>query len=164
MASRDAVRKSEMPKSSATSAETKGQRPRRGRLLVVEDSESSRAMVCDHLREENFDFDEAENGAVAVERARAPSYDLTLMDMMRPMMDGYEAIRRIRQLEESHNHARTPIIAFTGSSFEADVQRALDCGANLHVSKPVKKEALVEAIQSLIRRDGAGAASGKHSV
>ena len=153
-----------MPKSSATSAETKEQPPRRGRLLVVEDSESSRAMVCDHLREENFEFDEAENGAVAVERARATRYDLILMDMMMPMMDGYEAIRRIRQLEESHNLARTPIIAFTGSSFEEDVQRALGSGANLHVSKPVKKEALVEAIQSLIRRDVAGAASGKHSV
>ncbi len=90
----------------------------RGRLLVVEDSESSRAMVCGHLREENFDFEEAENGAIAVERARATRYDLILMDINMPMMDGYEAIRRIRQWEESHGLVRTPIIAFTGSSFE----------------------------------------------
>jgi CheY-like chemotaxis protein len=160
----DVVRKSETRKTSATSAETREQPARRARLLVVEDSESSRAMVCDHLREENFEFEEAENGAIAVERARATRYDLILMDIMMPMMDGYEAIRRIRQWEESHGFARTPIIAFTGSSFEEDVQRALASGANLHVSKPIRKEALVEAIQSLIRRDIAGAASGKHSV
>jgi len=159
----DAVKKS-TEKPSATPAETKEQPTRRGRLLVVEDSESSRAMVCDHLRDEHFDFDEAENGAVAVERARTTRYELILMDIMMPMMDGYEAIRRIRQSEESHGLERTPIIAFTGSSFEEDIQRALDSGANLHISKPVKKEALMEAIKSLIRHEFAETGSRKHST
>jgi CheY-like chemotaxis protein len=144
--------------------EAKGQPVRRGRLLVVEDSESSRTMICDHLREEHFDFDEAENGAIAVERARATHYDLILMDIMMPMMDGYEAIQRIRQWEESHGLVRAPIIAFTGSAFDEDIQRALDSGADLHVGKPVKKEALMDAIKSLIQNDGAGAGSRGNSA
>src|ERR1700692_4744844 len=111
----------------------------RGRLLIVDDSESCRAMICEHLRQDQFEFDEAENGAVAVEKARAAGFDLILMDIQMPMMDGYEAMRRIRLWEEGRGLARTPIIAFTASSFEEDVQRAVECGAHLHVAKPVKK-------------------------
>jgi CheY-like chemotaxis protein len=136
----------------------------RGRLLVVEDSESSRAMICEHLREERFDYVEAENGAVAVDRIRAMRFDLVLMDIRMPMMDGYEAIRRIRQWEESHGIERTPIIAFTASSFDEDVRRALDSGADLHVAKPVKKEILAEAIRSLIRSDAEAIRARKHSA
>lgn len=157
------MKKSIIGKSSEAPADANGQPSRRGRLLVVEDSESSRAMVCDHLREQNFDFEEAENGAIAVERARATRYDLILMDINMPMMDGYEAIRRIRQWEESHGLVRTPIIAFTGSSFEEDVQRAMDSGADLHVSKPVHKDALASAIKSLIPVDAEGAIARKHT-
>ena len=75
-----------------------------------------------------------------------------------PMMDGYEAMRRIRQWEQARGLARTPIIAFTASSFEEDVQLAIQNGADLHVAKPVKKEALAAAIKSLIRVDAAMAA------
>ena len=134
---------------------------------MVEDSESSRAMICSHLRGEHFDYDEAENGAIAVEKLEATRFDLILMDIKMPMMDGYEAIRRIRQWEQAHGMARTPIIAFTASSFEDDVQQAIDSGADLHVSKPVKKDALAAAIKSLIRtRRGAnpeGASARKHT-
>src|ERR1700680_2156244 len=132
-------------------ADANGKSVRRVRLLIVDDSESSRVMICDHLRQEQFDYDEAENGAVAVEKAKSTPFDLILMDIKMPMMDGYEAMRRIRQLEETRGLARTPIIAFTASSFEEDVQRAIESGADLHVSKPVKKDALAAAIKSLIR-------------
>jgi len=155
------AKKSNVGKSAT--ADGKGQAPR-GRLLVVEDSESSRAMIGEHLAEENFAHDEAENGAVAVERVRTTRYDLILMDIMMPMMDGYEAMRRIRQWEEAHNLARTPIIAFTGSAFDEDIQRALDAGADLHIRKPVKKEALADAIKRLIRPESAAASARKHSA
>jgi CheY-like chemotaxis protein len=59
---------------------------------------------------------------------------------------------------------RAPIIAFTGSAFDEDIQRALDSGADLHVGKPVKKEALMDAIKSLIRYEVAGAGSRKNSA
>jgi len=130
-----------------------GKPPRRARLLVVEDSESSRAAICDHLRDEHFDFEEAENGGIGVEKFKASNFDLVLMDIRMPMMDGYEAIRRIRQWEEAHRRLRTPIIAFTASSFEEDVARALESGADLHVAKPVKRDALAAAIRSLVRLD-----------
>ena len=98
------------------------------------------------MREENFDFDEADNGAIAVEKVKSNRYNLILMDIKMPMMDGYEAMRRIRQWRNVRL-ARTPIIAFTASSFEEDVQAAIDNGADLHVAKPVKKDALAAAIK-----------------
>ena len=147
------MKKPKARKSAAAAADANGKSARRRRLLVVEDSESSRVMICDHLRQEQFDYDEAENGAVAFEKAKAARFDLILMDIKMPMMDGYEAMRRIRQWEQAGSLARTPIIAFTASSFEEDVQRAIDSGADLHVSKPVKKESLAAAIKSLIRGD-----------
>lgn len=122
----------------------------RARLLIVDDSESSRVMICHHLHEESYDYDEAENGAIAVEKVKAEAFDLILMDIKMPMMDGYEAIRRIRQWEQDRGLRRTAIIAFTASSFAEDVQLAMASGADLHVAKPVKKEALAAAILSLI--------------
>jgi CheY-like chemotaxis protein len=133
----------------------------RGRLLIVEDSESSRAMICHHLGSEQFEYDEAENGAIAVEKAKIVRFDLILMDIQMPMMDGYEAIRRIRQWEQTRGLTRTPIIAFTASSFEEDVQKAIQSGADLHVSKPVKREALAAAIESLLQLDEHGSVLGK---
>ena len=142
-------------------ADADGKSPRRARLLMVEDSESSRAAIGEHLRDEQFDFEEAENGAVAVEKFKAARFDLVLMDIRMPMMDGYEAMRRIREWEKSHGLARTPIIAFTASSFEEDVQRAVESGADLHVAKPVKRDALAEAIRSLLRLDAEATAPGR---
>jgi len=122
-------------------------------------------MICSHLREEHFDYDEADNGAIAVEKAKAARFDLILMDINMPMMDGYEAMRRIRQWEQARGLTRTPIIAFTASSFEEDVQQAIKNGADLHVSKPVKKEALAAAIKSLIRSDAEpGSVPRKHTA
>jgi CheY-like chemotaxis protein len=148
------LKKLEAAKSATAPAEILSQSGQRGRLLIVEDSESSRAMICSHLREENFDFDEADNGAIAVEKVKLNRYNLILMDIKMPMMDGYEAMRRIRQWEESRGLMRTPIIAFTASSFEEDVQAAIDNGADLHVAKPVKKDALAAAIKSLALGEG----------
>jgi CheY-like chemotaxis protein len=133
------------------SANTNREPPHRGRLLIVDDSESARSMICRHMEQEQFDYAEAENGAIAVEKARSTRFDLILMDIQMPMMDGHEAMRRIRQWEENHGLVRTPIIAFTASSFEEDVQRAIENGADLHVCKPVRKDALAAAIKTLLR-------------
>jgi len=145
------VKKSSTEKSAALQADAHGKSPRRVRLLVVEDSESSRSAICEHLREEQFDFEEAENGAVALEKFKAARFDLILMDIRMPMMDGYEAMRRIREWEEASALTRTPILAFSASSFEEDIKRSMDCGADLHVAKPVKKDALAAAIRGQLR-------------
>ena len=144
------MKKNRTTQAAATGAETNEKAGHRPRLLIVDDSESSRAAICDHVSQEQFDYDEAENGAVAVEKVKTTRYHLILMDIRMPMMDGYEATRRIRQWEESRGLTRTPIIAFTASSFEEDVQKAIASGADLHVAKPVKRDALASAIKSLI--------------
>jgi hypothetical protein len=128
------------------------------RVLVVDDSPVSRTMISAHMKEEQFEPEEAENGVVAIEKISANRYDLILMDIQMPVMDGYQAIRAIREREKANGLKPIPIIAFTASSFEEDVRRALDCGADMHVSKPVRKEALAEAIKGLIRFDSAGSA------
>jgi CheY-like chemotaxis protein len=159
------VKKSSTGEAAAVAADANGKSPHHMRLLVVEDSDSSRVAICEHLRQEQFDFDEAENGAIAVEKFKTKRYDLILMDIRMPKMDGYEAMRRIRQWEESGGLNRTPIIAFSASSFEEDIKRAIDSGADLHVAKPVKKEALAAAIRSQLHLDAEpDIAGGKHSA
>src|SRR5580692_9035184 len=128
------------------------------RVLVVDDSAVSRSMISAHMKEEQFEAEEAENGAIAIEKIGATQFDLILMDIQMPVMDGYQAIRAIREREKAKGLHSIPIIAFTASSFEDDVRRALDSGADMHVSKPVKKAALADAIKSLIRFDSVGSA------
>src|SRR5260370_40520344 len=88
------------------------------------------------------------------------SYDLVLMDIQMPVLDGYSAVRMIRQWEAANQRRRTPIIALTASALESDVQRAHQVGCDLHVSKPVKKSTLLQAIATVVEegeRDDAGA-------
>jgi CheY-like chemotaxis protein len=134
------------------------------RVLVVDDSPVSRTMISAHMKDEQFEAEEAENGAIAIEKIGATRYDLILMDIQMPVMDGYQAIRAIRAREKANGLEPTPIIAFTGSSYEEDVRRALDSGADMHVSKPVRKAALADAIKSLIRFDSAGTASRRNQA
>ena len=158
------VKESRMTKSVAAPADADGKSARRSRLLMVEDSESSRAAIGEHLRDEQFDLEEAENGAVAIDKFQAARFDLILMDIRMPVMDGYEAIQRIREWEKSHGLARTPIIAFTASSLEEDVQHAVESGADLHIAKPVTRDALAQAIRSLLHLESEASARGKSAV
>ncbi len=73
------------------------------------------------------------------------------MDIQMPVMDGLEAMRLIRQRERQDGAERTPIIALTASALENDVRDSLDAGADLHVSKPVKKATLLAAIESVVQ-------------
>ena len=77
-------------------------------------------------------------------------YSAILMDMMMPEMDGLEATKRIRK--SSKKDAKSiPIIALTANAFDEDVQRSLQAGLNAHLSKPVKPEAVFEALETLIK-------------
>ena len=123
------------------------------KLLLVEDNEMNREIATEILEECGVILDTAEDGTVAVDimrSARPGQYDLILMDIQMPLMDGYEATRRIRALEDPAI-ANIPIIAMTANAFEEDRQAALQAGMNEHVAKPVDVPKLKAAIAGLVK-------------
>jgi CheY-like chemotaxis protein len=84
---------------------------------------------------------------VGVEKFQAGQYDLVFMDIQMPVMDGYEAIRLIRRWEKEQQRHATPVIALTGHTDAADIEKAQAAGFTAHLTKPLKKAALLEAIQ-----------------
>ena len=121
------------------------------RLLLVEDNELNREIALEILGEYGFQIDSAENGVQAVEKVTASKpgdYDLVLMDIQMPLMDGYEATRRIRALEDPAL-AGIPILAMTANAFDEDRKAAMDCGMNGFLSKPIQIEELIHTLQSV---------------
>ena len=117
------------------------------RILVVDDSEDNRLLVAAYLQDLPCRQEFAEDGRIALDKFCSGSYDLVLMDLQMPVLDGYEAIRRMRGWEEEQGRAITPIIALTASALEADLQRALDAGATAWVRKPVRMLTLLDAVR-----------------
>jgi two-component system sensor histidine kinase/response regulator len=118
------------------------------RVLLAEDSPDNRMVISAFLRREPYEVDFAENGEVAVDRFRSQAYDLVLMDIQMPKMDGLTATRSIRQWEADHTMGHTPIIALTASVLEDDVRAALAAGCDQHLGKPIKKLNLLEAMRN----------------
>ena len=122
------------------------------RVLLVEDNELNREIAVEILHEYGFLVDTAENGAIAVDKVRsspADRYDLVLMDIQMPVMDGYTATRRIRALNDPAR-AAVPIVAMTANVFEEERKRAFDCGMNAFLSKPLVIDALIAALQDIL--------------
>lgn len=109
------------------------------RILVVEDNAINQDVAKEFLRPGRFFIDIANDGVEAVEKVAINSYDLVLMDIHMPNMDGYEATRRIR---ETLSKEALPIIAMTANVYASDIQKALDSGMNAHIGKPVQSEIL----------------------
>jgi PAS domain S-box-containing protein len=109
------------------------------RLLLAEDVPLNRHVMTDLLAEIGLTADMAEDGLQAVDIAAQNPYDLILMDMQMPLMDGLDATRAIRRLP---GHAETPIVALTANAFDEDRQRCLDAGMNDHLAKPIEADDL----------------------
>ena len=121
-------------------------------ILLVEDNELNREIAQEILREYGFRVDPAENGAVAVEKvstAAPGSYDLVLMDIQMPVMDGYTATRQIRALENPAL-AGVPILAMTANAFDEDRRRAMESGMNGFLSKPIVIGDLVQELHKIL--------------
>lgn len=112
-----------------------------GRVLLVEDNEINQEVAGEMLRQIGVDFEVAENGQVAVDKAKAQKFDLILMDIQMPVMDGYQACRAIREFNPT-----IPIIALTAAAMVEDKNKALSAGMNDHLAKPLDSEALYRVL------------------
>jgi two-component system, sensor histidine kinase and response regulator len=122
------------------------------RILVAEDSPDSRLLISAFLRQTRCQIDFAENGQIAVEKFTRNRYDLVLMDMQMPVMDGYAATRAIRAWELEHRVPRTNVLALTASALDEAVAKATEAECDAHIAKPIKKATLLAVIRQYARR------------
>ena len=120
-------------------------------ILLVDDSEDNRLLIASYLKKSSHTIDVAENGAIALQKFTAGTYDLVLMDMQMPVKDGYTATREIRQWEKQNSVAETPVVALTAYALKEDTQKSLDAGCNAHLTKPIKKAKLLDALAEFSR-------------
>lgn len=120
---------------------------RNARILIVDDSEDNRFLLLTYLKKLPFDVVQAENGLEAIEKVLTEPFDLVLMDIQMPVMDGYAATEKIRKWEHEQHREPLPIIAVSANAMAEDIQKSLDAGCTEHVTKPIKKAALLEIIQ-----------------
>jgi two-component system sensor histidine kinase/response regulator len=120
------------------------------RILLADDSADNRLLVREFLSKTACQLDEAEDGREAVARFTTGNYDLVLIDIRMPVMDGLEATRAIRKWENRNRVHRTAIIALTASALPDAVRECLDAGCDSHVSKPVKRTTLISAIRAAV--------------
>ena len=118
-------------------------------ILLVEDNELNSEIAVEILNEYGFLVDTAENGAEAVEKvknSKPGNYDLVLMDVQMPVMNGYEATKQIRALDNPALAGIT-ILAMTANAFDEDKKKALECGMDGFLSKPIVIEELISILQ-----------------
>ena len=123
------------------------------KLLLVEDNALNRELALEILKEAGFTVDTAEDGEIAVQKMKqaAPGqYDLILMDIQMPKMDGYEATRQIRALPDAAK-AGIPIFAMTANAFEEDRQNALKAGMDGHIAKPLDIPHLLQVLAEVLK-------------
>ncbi len=123
------------------------------RILLTDDNELNREIAAEILMDCGFQVETAENGQIALDKLRQSEpgyYDLILMDVQMPVMNGHEATRAIRKLEDSRL-ASTVIIAMTANAFAEDQQAAMDCGMDGFVTKPIDVEKLTEILEQILK-------------
>ena len=131
------------------------------RILLADDSPDNRMLVRTFLSNTGCQLDEAEDGREAFARFTSGNYDLVLMDVRMPVIDGIEATRAIRRWEnENREGQRTPIVALTASALPLAVRTCLAAGCDTHLSKPIKRVTLIDAIRAAA--DAGTAGSGPH--
>lgn len=141
------------------------------RILYADDDESSRLLICTYIEPSHCILDICENGRIAVDKFQSGSYDLVLMDMQMPIMDGLTASRAIRSWEVARGLKATPIIAVTGFGGKEEVEAILDAGCTSHMTKPIDREVLLGTVSSYSSQrrtiapdNGDGCGAGKITV
>ena len=125
------------------------------KILLVEDNALNQEIAVTILEEAGFVVEVAEDGTIAVEKMKQAvpgQYDLILMDIQMPKMDGYEATRQIRVLDKPYA-AQIPIVAMTANAFEEDKEKAFESGMNGHLAKPIKIPELLKTLNQVLRKE-----------
>lgn len=120
-------------------------------ILIAEDNEINQLVIGEIFKHWGVPFQLVDNGRDAIKAVQQQAFDLVLMDIQMPIMDGYEACRGIRALGGSF--LDLPVIAVTANTASQDIQRALQAGMNDHVSKPIKRQQLRDVMQKLLQFD-----------
>ncbi len=117
------------------------------KILLVEDQEMNRDMLSRRLKKRGYEVDIAVDGAEGLEKARSGAPDLVLMDMSLPVMDGWEATRRLKADDATR---RIPVVALTAHAMATDREKALEAGCDAYESKPVELPRLLETMEQLL--------------
>ena len=122
------------------------------RILVVEDEKHLNRIISEAVEDEGYSVDSCYNGLEALEYLECADYDVIILDIMMPKMNGYEATKAIRALQNRPDARTIPIIAMTANAFAEDVQASLDAGMNGHLSKPIVIDEVVKTIARNLNR------------
>ena len=123
------------------------------RILLVEDNVLYQEIAAELLREAGFAVEVAPDGSVAVEKMREAKdgqYDLILMDVQMPLLNGYEATRQIRAMDRNYCK-QIPILAMTANAFDEDRQEAIAAGMNSHLAKPIDLKVLLKTLSEILK-------------
>ena len=120
-------------------------------ILLADDSADNRFLIQAYLQGSACVLQFAENGEIALARMKAEHYDLVLMDAHMPVMDGYEATEKFREWERANHRPPLPLLALTADAFKESIEKSVQVGFNAHLTKPIRKATLVEAILKYAR-------------
>ena len=132
------------------------------RILVADDSEDNRFVIRAYLKSTPYALDFAEDGAIALEKLTTGTYDLALVDVHMPAMDGYTVVRRFRDFERVHGRPPLPVLALTADAFQEAVEKSLAAGFTRHLAKPIRRPALLAAIDGYASVHAAPPAASDH--
>ena len=123
-------------------------------ILLVDDNDVNLIVTEALLRDTGFAVEMARSGEAAIGKFSSGRYSLVMMDVQMPGMDGLAATREIRRIEAEEGRPRTPVVALTANAFESDEQRSLDAGCDAHLTKPLSRQRLIDAVVSATSRRG----------
>lgn len=116
------------------------------KILLVEDLRDNQLLIKAYLKKTNHSLEIADNGQIAVDKFFSGDFDLVLMDMQMPVMDGYTATRYIREKEKDEGREPTPIIALSAFALDTEISKSLDAGCDTRLTKPIRMKLLLETI------------------
>jgi len=123
------------------------------RILVVDDEVQMRQIIQTVLRKEELEFDQADDGQAAIDKLKAASYDLVILDIIMPGVDGIAVLKYIRQTPETAN---IPVVMLTGRTQDGSVLEAYKSGANYYITKPFEFKDLVDIVELILGVDYGG--------